>query len=1049
MVESPSTLEDAFKALATTRKGVDSPSLGTSLHVDLRQAWGIAEGDTPRTVRQKVVQGLEELIDELTNEDAIIAKVSYGVGNLVPPEFSAPREKRFEWFNSKAGREATGIEPLSLSHTRSHRIPGIVKIFARLIEQRQAGVVFDNHDLKGKTSRTKVVEDRSSIRRAQEEAAFEDLVATGSVEERSPTHDDVGNAESSRTSPRHALDYAEPTPYVARPLFHARFDESVEAGRRIVALVGEPGNGKSRLAREILREKLVDGGTVVYIRGDQLPSDLAGSLAAHERPPQSFEITELKSAFVSLVCSKQAPVPDYVLLDGMEEKLALIEELVPPGTLSTVLITSRETISLRGRSVAIIAVKEMKFGEASDLVCKLRPQTTSGECGRLVEAVGARPLPIVQACGFVGDGLSYSISDFCDDIERDAAAALWHVSRPVEWTMTWIYKRLLDSLKDSSDATELLAYHVLMLIAFLGRFPMTPDLLRRAVQLSAEVDIENKDLPRQFNAATSLLRGKYIVDTDDADFITHSLTQQLLRGLFIPQRVEACLVLHRAIRERLQHLLDAPFMPKTERWVFDVFHAAAILNGFGGWLKFSTAVSERVYSTYAAVRQCDYSSGDTSISWAALGDFQPDFLVCSIPELQTSLPDASYEDLLAYVVATCGVLSIDYRAGRLSPYSYLKVRETLDVTASQVLSVEDSIRLDALFLEATVGIGDADYFHASVANYGVISNDTAAWLEMLSGEILVRQGYADEAVSKLASAWDKYRELKPGIDRLRGSARVVRDLAMAATIGNAFLRRDDGEDAILEMVREVQDELALANWETLTEGFLCHAVATGLAMRCVNFADASGAPVDLSSNFSNNMNAAVNRYMDAGYVREVADLRYDALMVWGRSQYRVKKGSLAPSTEHKYFGEDLNKYSAIFLVEQSEEISFPTLVQEHVREVDSHCDQFGACRLALCDAKWRLTRDALSLGQIDWLERVAISIVDYYNSEYWYREALICASVASWRISRNVASLVDQIRISSASLRSMRRFELLSECLALDTKDGRVEELLAELLFSY
>lgn len=145
-----------------------------------------------------------------------------------------------------------------------------------------------------------------------------------------------------------------------------------------------------------------------------------------------MEGVELRRAFAAHICSRQAPT--YVLLDGMEERTT-VEELVPPAARSIVVLSSRKEVLPRARGKAI-PVKEMEEDEAADLVQKIRPQTSEEEVRQLVAAVGARPLPIEHACGFIADGEFYSITQFCADISRDAADTLGRATKPTEWTLT-------------------------------------------------------------------------------------------------------------------------------------------------------------------------------------------------------------------------------------------------------------------------------------------------------------------------------------------------------------------------------------------------------------------------------------------------------------------------------------------------------------------------------------------------------------------------------------------------------------------------------------
>jgi hypothetical protein len=336
--------------------------------------------------------------------------------------------------------------------------------------------------------------------------------------------------------PRHSLDFPEQIPLIPRPALQAEFARYVDEDRyRLISLEGEPGNGKSRLARELLRERLAQGGIVIYIRGERLLTDIAGVLS-----DTNFAVPMvgggkagkgLKESFAAYISSDRFPT--YVLLDNIADA-ALIDELVPPSCRSLVVVTSREDALPQGRGVAL-PIKEMDDDEAASLVRHIRPETSDSEVELLVTVLGARPLAIVHACGFIGDGHAYTVEQFCKDLSENAATILGKAVRPIEWTLTWIYEHFLTRLQASDDEIERDAGVLLEFVSCLASEAMPYNLValpfyhRLAEHHGRWLD--GAEQRTRFTGALHRAQRAYLLEPRPDGLSMHQLTQNLLNGI--------------------------------------------------------------------------------------------------------------------------------------------------------------------------------------------------------------------------------------------------------------------------------------------------------------------------------------------------------------------------------------------------------------------------------------------------------------------------------------------------------------------------------------
>lgn len=111
-------------------------------------------------------------------------------------------------------------------------------------------------------------------------------------------------------------------PYIARPEYVRMFEERLNRGDKIIPFVGEPGNGKSRLADFLIDKHLFGVQTRIDIRADNpstLRRYLSGMLVRLGKLQDADTTTEqLVRTFALYLCSEDAP--DYFFIDNLETR---------------------------------------------------------------------------------------------------------------------------------------------------------------------------------------------------------------------------------------------------------------------------------------------------------------------------------------------------------------------------------------------------------------------------------------------------------------------------------------------------------------------------------------------------------------------------------------------------------------------------------------------------------------------------------------------------------------------------------------------------------
>jgi hypothetical protein len=365
-------------------------------------------------------------------------------------------------------------------------------------------------------------------------------------------------------------------PYVARPGLEAQFAEALTEEHGVIALVGDIGVGKSKLAYELTFRRSGRPDKDCWIRAyDEALAikDIGAALFQHGIDSSGVDSASmLKLKFAHLM--QRADGPKFVVLDGISN-VEMIDVLLLPGFQSTVIATATTAIAADG--VKHIAVPDMSDTEASELV-KALIEFVPDETVRLVtEVAGNRPRVLVQACHLLRPGSGIAASDVARGLRNKPQIVLMLSEPNWKQRFTRQYQDLLAALeKEHKPALMLL---VLMSINYQGShnsMRMLEPLFGMALKLQ---DREMQSL--SFSQAVDVLVSHSVITKDNESVSINVLVREIVRSLMrgsafeISKRI--CQTLEPAVA-RVEQDSNERMTPESSLWrrVYDHFHEMQI-----------------------------------------------------------------------------------------------------------------------------------------------------------------------------------------------------------------------------------------------------------------------------------------------------------------------------------------------------------------------------------------------------------------------------------------------------------------------------------------
>lgn len=253
--------------------------------------------------------------------------------------------------------------------------------------------------------------------------------------------------------------------YISRLALEAELREATRKSR-LVVVVGEEGTGKSTLVEEFAKRAGPDRYWVLHAYDDRRP--LIDLRAALGKDAETRDDTALINHARNLLADKrQAPL--YVVIDNVED-WGLVDQLLPPSPMSTILVTARR--ELAKRKCVYVSVGSLSDIEAEDMVRQRIPDVSPEEVQGLTRLRG-RALAIDQVCAFLRDKPHKERTEFLDLLKEHVAESLDLVAADVdERSLTRIYEEILKTLEASRETAP--AVRLLEAIVHLQRGLLFP-----------------------------------------------------------------------------------------------------------------------------------------------------------------------------------------------------------------------------------------------------------------------------------------------------------------------------------------------------------------------------------------------------------------------------------------------------------------------------------------------------------------------------------------------------------------------------------------------
>jgi hypothetical protein len=368
-------------------------------------------------------------------------------------------------------------------------------------------------------------------------------------------------------------------PYVPRQALHRKFDRLVASGARLIALVGQPGMGKSWLAQELAG---IDSPRIRVEAGSIVSHDLESVLVSYgftDVPADS------RRGLARLLADERGP--HMVILDDLEST-AQLHDLLPTATRSTVIATCRrqERVPV---GCAVIEVGAMEPAEAALLAQQRLPDLSDADAELLaVTALHRYPLLINHACTLVASR-GVTVAQFCNDLTQNATGFAEQVDVGAEGKLYAVLSGLLDQVA----ARDPLAYDLLRYISSSNLLPfMSRDYLLRCMTVGHEPPAS----ATAFAQALTVLHDMSLVEVHDTSdelawlpngyIVMHPYTQLVLQQLSSRRsgfrQVAACfLQVRNYYRDHEPPLVSAhtsgdtetPPTPEAREWLYSTWLA--------------------------------------------------------------------------------------------------------------------------------------------------------------------------------------------------------------------------------------------------------------------------------------------------------------------------------------------------------------------------------------------------------------------------------------------------------------------------------------------
>jgi hypothetical protein len=394
---------------------------------------------------------------------------------------------------------------------------------------------------------------------------------------------DTLGSSSKRTARRRPASLVNDPRYVRRDDLHERFRHLLSAGTKLILFVGQPGMGKSWLARAVVAEHASDPANVAVIRaqGNISKADLHTALTAAGMDADSVEFGDVAFHLARLVNDERAP--EFVLIDGLDDA-AILSKLLPPLTRSVIVATAR-FMSRHVGEMSIIEIGPMSADEAVEFMQRHLPNLSNDDADLLNQKIHGFPLVIHHACPLLASG-TLSVAQLSQVLETNAPVFLADVTSEDNGKLVAVLGKIIVTIA----TTDPRAFHLLECLAFLQNgFKISQQFLTRYMSSSKELTPEiEAETALVYTQAVRRLQDFSLIEVLDADYLSmHHLTKLALRmlmsGRIAHVALSAEIGVGLAYKDRYVHELNA--LDPEDFWahhkhIHDKMHLHDIFSAF-------------------------------------------------------------------------------------------------------------------------------------------------------------------------------------------------------------------------------------------------------------------------------------------------------------------------------------------------------------------------------------------------------------------------------------------------------------------------------------
>jgi hypothetical protein len=757
----------------------------------------------------------------------------------------------------------------------------------------------------------------------------------------------------------------EPCDYIHRPRHEQAFREAEGSQARRIGFVGEPGNGKTELLDQIVREEVLRGRNVVYLHAHDvsvLSGDIVRVLSERNLESRHFGWQELRLAFIAFISS--AAAPDVLAIDNVPSA-AFLSNLLPSNTQPLVVYTSRESCisAAARRETREISVGSMKREEAGEFARALLPGIPTSDIDRLCSLFGNRPIAIEHAClGMLADGLM-SVEQLRSAYRSRPAATMKRAVSPVQQTLTWIYEQILQRLNEDEDKSPL---QLLQLVSFLSPRGIPVEFVTSALAILRESEDEGQ-AALDFQVATRELRRLHLIEVKDSSISIHSLTQEIILDLLHDKKKQSSLALQAAAAPLFIDEMPAQGLePELLAWMSHLE-------------RFVTYLSTELTDDEVTQIGLDHTRAVMIASQRQLGAeryFLRGMSNAFTDEVRDATIDAAWRG--CWRETLWELLSLQYAAGTIPPNDYLGMLfGRVDfVWRDGQLIARPTTAVDVVYHVVPALIGCGHYTHArELLEHLIVNEDPHPAAEIVSadtfelmGEICVAHGDWLAAEGRFREAIKAYDKLGNSLRARRGRAKTLMAWWGAVLISN---RQEESLEEVTSHVRQLDreydrlDELSKARRAALkakhlgqTFLFNHHAVVHGTLSRETSMANW------LAEQFVQACWQADKSFAHTGHRRELFDLSYEITLI-------------------RLFCEDED--SDLWQID----------LNELRRQVQESGDVLNAYKIRLAEIRMSVLKRAERPHMLDECIRMAYDVADRFEHAYWFCELLATACILS------------------------------------------------------